>query len=61
MSDGRALRAAGRTTKGDIGAEVIAVDHEDGWDMHTNIYAAGTLPTPEKSQKKRSVTSSAVV
>ena len=37
---GRALHAAARTIKGDIGAEVIAVDHEDGWDMHTGL---GTL------------------
>jgi len=37
---GQALHAAARTIKGDIGAEVIAVDHEDGWDMHTGL---GTL------------------
>ncbi|MFL6107116.1 MAG: DUF1501 domain-containing protein [Marmoricola sp.] len=37
---GRALHAAARTIKGDVGVEVIAVDHEDGWDMHTGL---GTL------------------
>jgi uncharacterized protein (DUF1501 family) len=37
---GRALHAAARTIKGDVGAQVIAVDHEDGWDMHVGL---GTL------------------
>lgn len=37
---GRALRATVRTIKGDIGAEVVAVDHDGGWDMHTGL---GTL------------------
>jgi uncharacterized protein (DUF1501 family) len=33
---GEALASAARTIKGDIGADVIAVDH-GGWDMHTNL------------------------
>jgi len=33
---GDALASAARTIKGDIGADVIAVDH-GGWDMHTNV------------------------
>jgi uncharacterized protein (DUF1501 family) len=37
---GRALHAAARTIRGNVGAEVIAVDHEDGWDMHVGL---GTL------------------
>jgi len=34
---GRALHAAARTIRGNVGAEVIAVDHEDGWDMHVGL------------------------
>ncbi len=37
---GAALSSAARTIKGNIGAEVIAVDHDGGWDMHTGL---GTL------------------
>ncbi|MFL6157763.1 MAG: DUF1501 domain-containing protein [Marmoricola sp.] len=37
---GRALRAAARIIKGDVGTDVIAVDHDGGWDMHTDL---GTL------------------
>jgi uncharacterized protein (DUF1501 family) len=33
---GDALLSAARTIKGDVGADVIAVDH-GGWDMHTNV------------------------
>ena len=33
---GEALASAARTIKGDVGADVIAVDH-GGWDMHTNL------------------------
>jgi uncharacterized protein (DUF1501 family) len=36
---GRALRTAARVIKGDVGVEVITVDHGD-WDMHTGL---GTL------------------
>lgn len=36
---GRALASVARTIKGDVGADVIAVD-SDGWDMHTGL---GTL------------------
>ncbi|MGO4258274.1 DUF1501 domain-containing protein [Marmoricola sp. RAF53] len=34
---GAALRSAARTIKGEVGAEVIAVDHDGGWDMHTGL------------------------
>ncbi|MFL6060618.1 MAG: DUF1501 domain-containing protein [Marmoricola sp.] len=37
---GKALQAAARIVRGDIGADVIAVDHDGGWDMHTDL---GTL------------------
>jgi len=37
---GRAMHAAARTIRGNVGAQVIAVDHEDGWDMHIGL---GTL------------------
>lgn len=37
---GEALRSAARTIKGNVGAEVIAVDSDGGWDMHTGL---GTL------------------
>ncbi|HEX2893001.1 MAG TPA: DUF1501 domain-containing protein [Marmoricola sp.] len=37
---GRALADTARTIKADIGAEVISVDHDGGWDMHANL---GTL------------------
>ncbi|MBO9521867.1 MAG: DUF1501 domain-containing protein [Nocardioidaceae bacterium] len=51
---GSALSSAARTIKANIGAEVIAVDHDGGWDMHTDlgtldrgrmIGAAGSLAT----------------
>jgi uncharacterized protein (DUF1501 family) len=37
---GRALQAAARIIRGNIGTDVIAVDHDGGWDMHTDL---GTL------------------
>jgi uncharacterized protein (DUF1501 family) len=37
---GRALADTARTIRADIGAQVISVDHDGGWDMHTNL---GTL------------------
>ena len=37
---GQALADAARTIKADVGAEVISVDHDGGWDMHANL---GTL------------------
>jgi uncharacterized protein (DUF1501 family) len=37
---GRALADTARTIRADIGAEVISVDHDGGWDMHANL---GTL------------------
>lgn len=51
---GRALAAGARTLRAGVGVEVIAVDHDGGWDMHTNlgtltwgtmIDAAGSLAT----------------
>lgn len=37
---GNALHAAARIIKGNVGTDVIAVDHDGGWDMHTDL---GTL------------------
>ncbi|MCW2754905.1 MAG: hypothetical protein JWQ32_2316 [Marmoricola sp.] len=37
---GKALHAAARIIKGNVGTDVIAVDHDGGWDMHTDL---GTL------------------
>jgi uncharacterized protein (DUF1501 family) len=37
---GQALADTARTIKADIGAQVISVDHDGGWDMHANL---GTL------------------
>ncbi len=37
---GRALAASARTIRAGVGVEVIAVDHDGGWDMHTGL---GTL------------------
>lgn len=37
---GQALQAAARIIRTNVGADVIAVDHDGGWDMHTDL---GTL------------------
>lgn len=37
---GQALQAAARIIKANVGSDVIAVDHDGGWDMHTDL---GTL------------------
>lgn len=37
---GRAMQAAARIIKTNVGTDVIAVDHDGGWDMHTDL---GTL------------------
>lgn len=37
---GRALAHTARTIKGNVGADVIAVDHDGDWDMHSGL---GTL------------------
>ncbi|MET3962311.1 uncharacterized protein (DUF1501 family) [Marmoricola sp. OAE513] len=37
---GQALRAAARIIRSNVGTDVIAVDHDGGWDMHTDL---GTL------------------
>jgi len=37
---GHALADTARTIRADVGAEVISVDHNGGWDMHANL---GTL------------------
>lgn len=37
---GRALAASARTIRANVGVEVIAVDHDGGWDMHAGL---GTL------------------
>ena len=42
---GHALADAARTIRADIGAQVISVDHDGGWDMHANLgtLASGTM------------------
>lgn len=37
---GQALQAAARIIRANVGSDVIAVDHDGGWDMHTDL---GTL------------------
>jgi uncharacterized protein (DUF1501 family) len=37
---GHAMQAAARIIRGNVGTDVIAVDHDGGWDMHTGL---GTL------------------
>lgn len=37
---GQALHAAARIIRSNVGTDVIAVDHDGGWDMHTDL---GTL------------------
>lgn len=37
---GSALAATARTIRADVGVEVVAVDHDGGWDMHSGL---GTL------------------
>ncbi len=42
---GNACLVAGKVLRADQGTRFIQITSNDGWDMHTNIYAAGTLPT----------------
>jgi uncharacterized protein (DUF1501 family) len=46
---GNACLVAGKVLKANQGTRFIQVTSNDGWDMHTNIYAAGTLPTRAKT------------
>jgi hypothetical protein len=42
---GNACLVAAKVLRADQGTRFIQITSNDGWDMHTNIYAAGTLPT----------------
>jgi hypothetical protein len=42
---GNACLVAAKVLRADQGTRFIQVTSNDGWDMHSNIYAAGTLPT----------------
>ena len=48
---GRALRAAARVIKGDVGTQVLTVDHGD-WDHHTDL---GTLEWGQMMRQARSL------
>jgi hypothetical protein len=41
---GNACLVASQVLKANQGTRFIQITSNDGWDMHTNIYAAGTLP-----------------
>jgi uncharacterized protein (DUF1501 family) len=42
---GNACLVAAKVLRADQGTRFIQITSNDGWDMHSNIYAAGTLPT----------------
>jgi len=42
---GNACLVAAQVLKANQGTRYIQITSNDGWDMHTNIYAAGNLPT----------------
>jgi len=42
---GNACLVAAQVMRARQGTRFIQITSNDGWDMHTNIYAAGTLPT----------------
>lgn len=42
---GNACLVASKVLRADQGTRFIQITSNDGWDMHANIYAAGTLPT----------------
>jgi uncharacterized protein (DUF1501 family) len=42
---GNACLVASQVMKANQGTRFIQITSNDGWDMHQNIYAAGTLPT----------------
>jgi uncharacterized protein (DUF1501 family) len=41
---GNAMLVASQVLKANLGTRFIQITSNDGWDMHQNIYAAGTLP-----------------
>lgn len=49
---GRALHAAARMIRTNVGVDVIAVDHDGGWDMHTDL---GTLEWGRMTQAASSL------
>src|SRR5436305_1717995 len=46
---GNACLVAAKVLKANQGTRFIQVTSNDGWDMHSNIYAAGTLPARAKT------------
>ena len=46
---GNACLVAAKVLKANQGTRFIQVTSNDGWDMHTNIYAAGSLPARTKT------------
>jgi hypothetical protein len=45
---GNAMLVASQVLKANQGTRFIQITSNDGWDMHQNIYAAGTLPAKAK-------------
>ena len=45
---GNAMLVASQVLKADLGTRFIQITSNDGWDMHTNIYAANNLPARVK-------------
>src|SRR5258705_11873663 len=45
---GNAMLVALQVLKANQGTRFIQITSNDGWDMHQNIYAAGTLPAKAK-------------
>ena len=46
---GNACLVAAKVLKANQGTRFIQITSNDGWDMHSNIYAAGTLPARAKT------------
>jgi hypothetical protein len=46
---GNACLVAAKVLRADQGTRFIQITSNDGWDMHSNIYAAGTLPARGKT------------
>ena len=45
---GNAMLVASQVLKADLGTRFIQITSNDGWDMHSNIYAANNLPARVK-------------
>ncbi len=45
---GNAMLVASQVLKADLGTRFVQITSNDGWDMHTNIYAANNLPAKAK-------------